>query len=224
MPHLSPDATPTEVVSVALESYSAGDWHRLSILADPESIRAWRDEFVLANTHVPTVAELAMERPEAPVWALARLREEDYVARLRRFEANLPRTVAGVRTADELRALDPTELLVRYLEAHDELTQVVMLYTAAYDAAALPLPDISMQRPPLGFRPVHEEKMRDTDARVLLREVGPSGEPDGEEAEWMLRRQPDGSWRVVVTEDFLSLTGVTSIMIDDPVVSKFLQS
>jgi hypothetical protein len=132
--------------------------------------------------------------------------------------------VAGVGTTDVLRALDPTELPVRYLEAHDGLGRLAMLYVAAYRAAALPLPDSSVQRPPLMFRPVHEERMSDTDARVTLREVGPSGKPSGPEVQWMLRRQPGRAWRVLVTADFLSLPSEMSVMIDDPVVSKFLQS
>ena len=222
MPSVKPDATPTEVVSQALHAHSAGDWHRLAALADEESVRAWRDGFVLAHAHVPTLAELAMEDPEVPTEALVQLQEER-IARCQRFEANLPRLVAGVRTADELCALDPTELLVRYVEAHDTLGQLAMLYKEAYDAAYLPLPDLDLSRLPLAIRPIREEVISETEVRVVLQEVEPDGEPSGPGAEWMLRRQPDGQWRVLVTDDFLILPGETSVMIDDPVVSKFLQ-
>jgi hypothetical protein len=76
VPSMKPDATPTEVASQALDAHSAGDWHRLAALADEESVRAWRDGFVLAHAHMPTLSELAMEDPEVPAEALAQLQEE----------------------------------------------------------------------------------------------------------------------------------------------------
>lgn len=219
---IDPEATPIEVASQALRAHSAGDWHRLAMLTDQESLRAWRDEFVRAHVYVPTLAELASEDPEVPAEVLPQLQEER-IARCRHFEANLPRVVAGVRTAEELRALDPADLFVRYVKAHDMVEQVAMLYREAYGAATLPMPDLDLSRVPLTIRAIHYEVTSETEARVVLGEVGPDGEPRGPEAEWMLRRQPGGPWRLLVTNDFLVLSGETSVMIDDPVVSKFLQ-
>jgi hypothetical protein len=219
---IDPDATPIEVASQALRAHSAGDWHRLATLTDQESLRAWRDGFVRAHVYVPTLAELASEDPEVPAEALPQRREER-IARCRHFEANLPRVVAGVRTAEELRALDPMDLFVCYVKAHDMVEQVGMLYREAYDAAALPMPHLDQSRVPLTIRATREEVTSETEARVVLREIGPDGESIGPEAQWMLRRQPGGPWRVLVTDDFLVLPAETSVMIDDPVVWKFLQ-
>jgi hypothetical protein len=115
-------------------------------------------------------------------------------------------------------SLDPN------LKAHDMIEQVAMLYREAYDAAALPLPDLDLSRVPLTIRPIGEEVMSGTEARVMLGEVGPDGEPTRPDFEWLLTRQPGGPWRVLVTDDLLTLPGEVSVMIDDPVVSKFLQS
>jgi hypothetical protein len=219
---IDPDATPIEVASQALRAHSDGDWHRIAMLTDQESLRAWRDGFVRAYVYVPTLAELASEDPEVPAEALPRLREER-IARCRQLEANLPQVVAGVRTAEELRALEPTDLFVRYVNAHDMVERVAMLYREAYDAAALPMPDLDTSRVPLTILPIREEVTSETEARVVLREVGPDGEPSGPEAEWMLTRRPGGPWRMLVTNDFLILPVETSVMIDDPVVLKLLQ-
>jgi hypothetical protein len=219
----SQDATPTEVVSLALERYAAGDWGRLAMLADQESVIAWRDDFLRANTYVPTVEELAIECPDAPVEVLEGMREDGFVAKRRRFEVNLRRVVTGVRTIEELQALDPTELLVRYMQAHNALGQLDALVDEAYGAAGLPVPDTSAHRPPPMVRPFREEMVSDTEARVSLRMTLPEGEPSEPDTEWMLRRQPGGQWRVVVTPDFLSLPDEVSIMIDDPVLLKFLR-
>jgi hypothetical protein len=220
----SRDATPTEAVSLALECYAAGDWDRLATLVDRESVIAWRDDFLRANTYVPTVEELAIERPGTPVEVLERMREDGFVARRRRFEDNLPRVVTGVRTIEEVHALEPTELLARYVQAHDALGQLDAVVAEAYGAAGLPVPETRTQRPPPAFRPAREERISDTEARVSLSEILPDGGPSEADAEWMLRRRPGGPWRVVVTADFLCLPGAIAMMIDDPVVLEYLQS
>jgi hypothetical protein len=219
---MKPDATPSEVAVQAVHAHSSGDWHRLATMVDEESVRAWRDWFVLAHAHVPTLAELAVEDPEAPAEALVQRREES-AARCRRFEANLPRVVAGVSDADELRALAPIELLVRYVQAHDTLRQLTMLYEEAYGAADLPIPDLDLTRVPLAIQPILEEAISETEVRVVLRNVGPDSESSGPEVEWRMRRQPGGRWRVLVTDDLLILPREASVMIDDPVVSRLLQ-
>ena len=119
------------MVLAALAARSAGDWRAMVALADPASVREWREVFLDGNLRLPSVEALAAEYPRATSEALQRLIDTHLAPSCRDFEARLEAHLAGVRTAAEAEALAPEELLARYLEADDPRYGMRRLYAAA---------------------------------------------------------------------------------------------
>jgi hypothetical protein len=219
---LLPTTSPAEVVRAGLAAHTSGDWPRLAALADPESLAEWSSQFIQANTHIPTLEELREECPEAPPERLRAL-VEDFTTPVHRFIAALPTHVAGVRTLEELHALSPTEVLLRFLQAGDKVARIARAIEAAYREAGLPLPDDGPHRRRIRrFQIRREELVSDDEARVAFVEEG-AASGEGASDEWVLRRQSDGGWRVLVRTSFLYLPGASIRYFDDPMLLAYLR-
>ena len=133
----------------------------------------------------------------------------------------LRRELPGVRTVEELAQLSSVELLMRFLDASDPVTEMNRTVAAAYAAVGIERPSNTIQRRSArNFEIVNEKPRSKNKALVTFRE---EGAPDGVEKTWSVRRDRTGQWWLRMTSDVVHLPGVHIDYIDDPVVIAYLQ-
>jgi hypothetical protein len=224
---------PLELFRAAVEAINAEDWPAAVALVDPVSVRAFHRQLIEQFTPseprpMPTVDDLLRHSPEMP-----RAVAEHQVAEMRRRRDPaelLAREFTKVRSVDELRALAPEEALAQWLEVRSLGGQIARMVAAgrapaqaldAFRAGLLPrynyvalgvvldgddFADIVYRN---DANPTHEPKgevadwlaQRPDDERQLARAMWTRGHPRIATA----RRQPDGTWRLLVEHDFLGV-------------------
>lgn len=133
----------------------------------------------------------------------------------------LRRKLPGVRTVEELAQLSSMELLMRFLDASDPVSEMNRTVAAAYAAAGIERPSNTIKRrSDRNFEIINEKPLSKNKALVTFHE---EGAPDGVEKTWSVRCDRTGQWWLRMTSDVVHLPGVHIDYIDDPVVIAYLE-
>lgn len=111
---------PSQVVVDAVAAIERGDWKAFIALCDPVSIRRFKNELVWQfsdHGYAPpiTVEDLMSEMPDLP-----REVAEYNLTRMNRYRDPVERLqleLSTVSSVDELQSLDPSEVLIRWLQS-----------------------------------------------------------------------------------------------------------
>jgi hypothetical protein len=186
-------SSPSNAVLAALAAHVAADWPRLAGLLDVESLDAWRRSFVEMNARILTLDEWRARLPKGSEARLAQLAEE-FAQPQRRFIANLSEHVPGVHTLEELHALSSAEVFVRVAQTmHPDWMVARLMEQTAIAPGAEVIHATTFGRT---FRAVGEKSVGHDRRRVTVECTDPS--PSGRRSTRLARRQPDGSWRMMV--------------------------
>ena len=225
---------PLAVFRAAVTAINAEDWIGAAALVDPVSLRVFHRHAVAGLTEprpaeVLTVEEVLRHARDTP-----RAVAEDLVARATR-EADpayrLAREFPQITSTEQLEALTPLELFSHWLEGKSQRRK----YQALVAAGRLPAEPLELRsRGSFGgcpYVPVGSVAEGDALAHVLYRHTLlprasrmstkgarlTPGRPSDEEAlegelaghtvlyVTTLRRQPEGGWRFIITDDFLRM-------------------
>jgi uncharacterized glyoxalase superfamily protein PhnB len=187
--------TPAAVLLAMLHARNVWDYERVAALADPVS-GAERFASYCDSMKPKTFEEFRANRLDVDE-AEMRWHYDHWLERRRRHPPDFEQR-AGVRTYEELVALEPTTFLARYLESHDERADLVRRLRARGHAVPLDLlrTPACLRYDVLGTVPEAPDL-----AHVLWRDVYQY--PDqpvmrGTVRQESARRQADGTWRVIV--------------------------
>lgn len=235
---MSDTSDPVRLVEAAGRALNAGDWAAVAALCDPVSLRAHRrgllDQYAPAEPpRVPTVDEYRRAVPDMPrevaEYHLARMADQFDAAR------SLADELPGIGSVEALRTLPEATVFTAWLEGHSiggRIRRAIADGSMPAKDAALVLRHVH-DYVVVGALPdgaglahvVYRERIeahddgaelpawladRPADERALAREL--VGMPPRVQT---CRRQPDGSWRLVVGFEFFE-TGAMGMLIAGP--------
>lgn len=193
--HQLESSTPAEVLVRALHLRDEWRYDEVAALCDPESAEAFFRRHMEA-CEPPTIDEVLEEYPDVGLDTA-----KVFAARLAQYcddqKHALVRSLRGVSRFDEVVALGPRDFLSRWLECMD----------ARYDllrrvrAAGRPVPDwLSHGVPGMRYEITGEEQVDESTIRVSYRDAVDTdrGTNYGSECSELVRRLPNGEWRLVV--------------------------
>jgi len=212
------------------------DWHAVAALCDPASLIAFRRqqlERIVPTTASPalTVETFLRHQPDMPR-AVAEYQVEQYRRNSAALTQRLLESMPGVASANDLRALSPAAAFAAWLEGRSPRRQIERLAADGHILAATAalLGDMSdlHHHVPLGVvfdgaRVAHVAYHVEGDAeddptdeaaewlaRLTVEERDLARDLSGRERPQMetCRRQPDGTWRLLARDDFLSLGSI----------------
>ena len=239
---MSNTGDPLTLFGAALHALNAGDWAAVAQLCDSASLKSFHrgrlEEFASRPSRM-TADELMRQVPDMP-----REAAEYHVARQQQMmdpEQRLKEEMPDVPNVDAFRAMAPEEVFTRWLDARSPGRQMERIGAAARippDVAAALVAEhrgAELSLVALGFivdgdRIAHvlyreafdESRGRGSeewlarlpaDERELIRDMAGRGHPTTATC----RRQPDGTWRLIVDHHFF---GVGSSRIIDVQVEK----
>jgi hypothetical protein len=229
-----PQETPLDVFSAAMEALDAEDWRRVAELCDPESLEVFQQQFLasLALRTPPSVEEMMRAQPEMPREVAEYFQAAARTAHER--QTHLALEMPGVSSVDELRTLPPAEFFARWLESNTPRATVERAMRDGGRAGMVPTELPAMPR--LGWKVLGTVPDEPDLVHVVYRHVpleaptargdvpASSGRPghagDGRFAAFerdvrprlfnlvsTLRRQQDGTWRLIADHSLFALVG-----------------
>lgn len=193
MADLTDMTDPRAVVLAALTAHAAMDWQRLVVLMDAASLAEAHEFDVERNYRIRSMDELREAYPGASTQWLAGVADQER----RRKQALIDRLPEhwGVDTVDELRALPPADHFIlrlarrhprRPLASEAGLKRVVSGNLGPFRVVGVD--DLTSDECVVTVTDASDAEARFVAARVV-------------------RRQPDGTWRVVATAESFALPG-----------------
>lgn len=195
---------PLEVFQAAVEALNRENWHRLSMLCDPESLVEFKRDLldtVASAKPVPrlTATELMKAVPNMP-----RAVAEYQVSRFRETldpKRRLRDAVPGVTSRHELELLKPAEVFALWLEGRSVRRQLDRNVERKQMSRATANEIIAdgMRRfdfITLGFVPDGQDA-----GHVVYRRMHPGARP----LTVMAKQQPNGDWLLVADQHFLTV-------------------
>lgn len=188
-------STPGDVLARALHLRDEWRYDEVAALCDAESAEAFFRRHMEA-CKPPTIDEVLEEYPDVGLDTA-----KVFAARFAQFcedqKRALVRSLRGVSSFDEVVALGPRDFLSRWLESMDVRYDLLRRVRAA----GRPVPDW-LSHGPRGIRYeiMGEERVDDSTVRVSYRDTVDTDRATnyGSERSELVRRLPNGEWRLVV--------------------------
>lgn len=228
-------ADPVTLFRAAVAAVNAGEWPAAAACCDVHSLREFHTQ--LCERYAPTTSrslpsvEQLLQLNSAMPREVAEYEVSQYARRYEMMAEQVTRDLPGIADAQALRCATPEQAFTAWLQGRSPQRQIEQLLADGHvpQAAVAQLTTLAaekLQLTPIGI--VHDG---DHIAHVLFRHgTETPAEPTPSEVESLsvnerryavetwgrlhpevmsTRRQPDGSWRLVVEHGFLSLDAMT---------------